>query len=287
MLHGTDKGCKDFMGLKMGVGVFVGEAQRNRFAIHQGANDGYRGVFVHCFAGPDRGTGFVMFANGDNNSMFFISESMQVLFKNFKLEGVDTTKFDGASFTKSGIGQEEIVNYGYKAMVFSAFEEDLPEITVAPLFCSSKGNIESPAEALPSHELSKYNRVIGARLISTTNQGFAQAANLVLPSEPQFDPTLFCRHGKVMDSWESERHNENDFHEAVFELKSEIDVEYVLLSTKWHFGNQVKQAQVFVRASEDSDWEKLVPIMAIKGTRGPSKSFSVYEMSILQSSRLP
>ena len=70
MLHGTDKGCKHFMGLQMGVGVFVGEAQRNRFAIHQGANDGYRGVFLHCFAGPDKGTGLVMFANGDNHAMF-------------------------------------------------------------------------------------------------------------------------------------------------------------------------------------------------------------------------
>ena len=266
MLHGTDKGCKHFMGLQMGVGVFVGEAQRNRFAIHQGANDGYRGVFLHCFAGPDKGTGLVMFANGDNHAMFFISESLQIILKTLNLEGVDSSKFNGVNFSTGNIKQEEIVNFGYKAMVFRAFEEDLPEITVPPLFTSESLALHDDAAVVPLHELTAYNGVVGAKLLSTTDQGFAQAANLVLPAVPQFDPTLFCRHGKVMDSWETVRHNENEFHEAIFELKKEITVQYVLISTKWHYGNQVKHVQIYVRGNGDGDsWEELIPKMNLNG----------------------
>ena len=41
-----------------------------------------------------------------------------------------------------------------------------------------------------------------------------QAINLVSPFTPMFDPTLFGRHGKVMDSWESQRHNKDPYHEV-------------------------------------------------------------------------
>src|SRR5690606_7274484 len=57
MLHGTDKGCREFMGCTMGMGIFIAEADDNKFMIHQGANDGFRCIFLHCFAGPDKGKG--------------------------------------------------------------------------------------------------------------------------------------------------------------------------------------------------------------------------------------
>jgi hypothetical protein len=41
MLAGTDKGCREFMGVLMGVGIFVGEAGPNRFAIHQVRKDNH------------------------------------------------------------------------------------------------------------------------------------------------------------------------------------------------------------------------------------------------------
>jgi pSer/pThr/pTyr-binding forkhead associated (FHA) protein len=58
MLRGTDNGCRDFMVCDMGLGVFVAEADENRFALHQGANEGFRALYLHCFQGPDRGKVF-------------------------------------------------------------------------------------------------------------------------------------------------------------------------------------------------------------------------------------
>ena len=45
-----------------------------------------------------------------------------------------------------------------------------------------------------------------------------QAINLVSPFTPVFDPTLFGRHGKVMDSWESQRHNAKPYEEVGYNL---------------------------------------------------------------------
>ena len=36
MLHGSDKGSVEFMGAKMGLGVFTIEADQNKFAVHHG-----------------------------------------------------------------------------------------------------------------------------------------------------------------------------------------------------------------------------------------------------------
>ncbi|CAJ1460604.1 unnamed protein product, partial [Effrenium voratum] len=64
MLYGRDLDF-EFMGCKIGVGAFVLEGHLNRFMLHQGANDGYRLLCLHCFQGPDRGKGFVLAAAGE------------------------------------------------------------------------------------------------------------------------------------------------------------------------------------------------------------------------------
>lgn len=114
MLTGTDKGCREFMGVLMGVGIFVGEAGPNRFAIHQGANDGFRSVFLSCFEGPDAGAGVVIFANGDNRAMFFVAEALQRILLELNVEGVDFSKFMNQEVSVDSVPPEEIVNYGYK-----------------------------------------------------------------------------------------------------------------------------------------------------------------------------
>jgi CubicO group peptidase (beta-lactamase class C family) len=58
MLRSTDKGCREFMGCDMGLGIFVAEMGHNRVAIHQGANEGFRAIFMHVMDGPDQGKGF-------------------------------------------------------------------------------------------------------------------------------------------------------------------------------------------------------------------------------------
>ena len=63
----------------MGVGMFVFEvassnpsAGPNKWMLHQAANDGFRGLLLVCFDGPDAADGprgCVVLCNGDNQGM--------------------------------------------------------------------------------------------------------------------------------------------------------------------------------------------------------------------------
>ena len=73
-----DIGAHAFMKATMGVGMFVFDVAStdggapNRWMLHQAANDGFRGLLLLCFDGPDasRGPrGLVVICNGDNNGM--------------------------------------------------------------------------------------------------------------------------------------------------------------------------------------------------------------------------
>jgi hypothetical protein len=61
------------MGLNMGLGIFTTSAGPNRMCVHQGSNDGFRALFVHCYDGPDVGKGFSIMCTGENNGILFIS----------------------------------------------------------------------------------------------------------------------------------------------------------------------------------------------------------------------
>jgi hypothetical protein len=70
-----DNGAYAFMKARMGVGMFVfdvaseGGGPPNRWMLHQAANDGFRGLLLVCFDGPDAAAGprgFVAICNGDN-----------------------------------------------------------------------------------------------------------------------------------------------------------------------------------------------------------------------------
>ena len=247
MLYGRDRGSIEFMGAGMGLGVFIGEAGDNKLAIHQGANEGFRALYIHCFAGPDCGKGFVIFANGDNKAVPFISEVAIELLKELKIEGIDESQL-GGGFDWSSIEQEQIVNLGYKKLIFDAFQPCLPE------------SIERPP--VP-HKLSKDNLVVGAKILRVTNQKFARAENLLSPYEPVFDPELFGRQGKVMDSWESARHNEDKYESLEMELSEESEIGFVWLSSKYHDGNQVEFVALDVL--KDGNWQTLLPQTKMEG----------------------
>ncbi len=51
------------------------------FSSSQAANDGLRGLYMHCFDGPDRGKGFVVLSNGDNPAVMFQCELCRALLK--------------------------------------------------------------------------------------------------------------------------------------------------------------------------------------------------------------
>lgn len=249
MLHGFDRGCRAFMGCDMGLGVFVIEAGANRFALHQGANEGFRALYLHCFAGPDRGKGLVILCNADNRGVAFIAAAAQEILRTLGVEGVDFSAF-GENFAYGDLPQEQIVNMGYKALLLSAFAEDLPE------------EITDKGRLAPMHTA---NLLVGAKLLSVSNQKFARAENLISPHEPVFDPELFGRQGKIMDSWESARHNPLPGEAMILELKKTDTLRFVELSTKFHDGNHPESVRLSARKSAADEWQEILPRTAMSG----------------------
>ncbi len=261
MLDGRDLGSGAFMGACMGLGVFVGEAGPNRVASHQGANDGFRSLFVHCFQGPNAGTGFNMHVNAELNGVLFISEVAQLLFKQLAWSGVDLERFKHDFHLTADMPREQIVNMGYKQLVFDAFCADNPE---------------RPPVHGPLDELSAFNLAVEGRILAVTNQRFALASNLLSPYRPVFDPELFGRQGKVMDSWESVRHNQASCDALVFALPRPTAIHFAALSTEFHLGNQPQGVTVEGRIDStdelatqglrgESGWICIVPFVALDG----------------------
>jgi len=127
---GPDLGSEAFMAAKMGLGVFVfGGA--NKWMLHQAANDGFRGIYLVCFDGPDAEAGprgFVVLCNGDNQGMFLNCAVCRELLRTAfdpPLSGLDWSRVpDLSTFTTAGLKQEEIVNLGLKSLVLEAFTNE-------------------------------------------------------------------------------------------------------------------------------------------------------------------
>lgn len=262
MLFGTDRGCREFMGCDMGLGVFIAEAGDNKLAIHQGANEGFRCIYIHCFSGPDMGNGLVILCNADNKGIFFNIEVAQEILKELNISGIDFSQFN-VGFDKNFDNQfadglkitpENLINQAYKKFIFAAFLPALPEEIVG------KG---------PKDPLAPYNLLTKAKITKVSNQKFARASNMISSYLPVFDPELFGKQGKIMDSWESARHNpcECDFVELRLAEASQIN--YVSLSTKYHDGNQAEFVRVIGRNSLSksslSEWIEILPKQKMLG----------------------
>jgi allantoicase len=249
MLHGSDKGSRAFMGCDMGLGVFTADCGPNKLALHQGANEGFRALYIHCFDGPDQGSGVVILANADNRGVLFISEVAQLILKALNIQGMDFEKFS-SEFDMQNIPQEQLVNSGYKNLIFKAFTPTRPnEIT-------SKG---------PADPLANFN-ILGLATIShVSNEKFARAENMISPYLPIFDPELFEKQGKTMDSWETVRHNTSDFDEMILDLHKASNINYVALSTKYHDGNQAEFVRILGQEKDSKNWIEILPKQKMTG----------------------
>jgi len=107
-------------------------------AIHQGANDGFRGIYIYCYDGPNTNYGLTVFSNADLKGVLFNSEVTQILLEELKVQGINFQKFK-KNFDVKNISQEEIVNIGYKNLIFQAFESS--DSTTLKLFYSHFGFI--------------------------------------------------------------------------------------------------------------------------------------------------
>lgn len=248
MLHGIDRGARAFMGCDIGLGVFTAEAGQNRLMIHQGANEGFRSLFVQCYRGPDRGKGLVLFCTGDNNAVPFLAEAAREIINALDIRGVDFSKVQKA-FETSGLAQEQIVNVGYKSLLFDAFLPDLPEEIVV------KG---------PKDPLAEFNLATRGKVVAVNNQRFARSENLISDHLPIFDPELFGNQGKVMDSWESSRHNQDAYDLLTLKLEKPSKLQFVSFSTKYHDGNHAAAVRLEGKNPE-GEWVEIVPKTPFQG----------------------
>jgi hypothetical protein len=84
-LSGTNKGSQEFMGLDMGKGIFVGTTKKNKYAVHQGANEGFRCLVVYCFDGDNLGDGFTILCNSEQQGLEFIVFVSRLLIQHLQL----------------------------------------------------------------------------------------------------------------------------------------------------------------------------------------------------------
>ena len=272
MLSCRDRASQAFMGVNIGLGVFTAEAGSNRLAIHQGANDGFRCLFVHCYDGPDTGYGFVILCNADTNGVLFIAEAAQLILEDFQLHGINTKRFQNL-FDTTGITDEELVNRGYKSLVFGAFEEDLPEAITEQNLPGALpqipgGPTRSSVSRVPD-PLSAHNLAVGATILDVTNQRFARAENLLSAFLPTFNPDLYGKQGKIMDSWESARHNhhpeDDPCDQMIFRLKRPSAICYASVSTQFHNGNHPEALMLQGQAENSNEWITILPKTALEG----------------------
>jgi malate synthase len=254
MLWDRDRSSRDFMGCNIGLGVFIAEAGPNRFAVHQGANDGFRALSFYGVEGPDQGKGFVILVNQDHRAVESIVKIALKLIQHLQISGVDlSSDFRIPNpISNSNLPQEHRVNRTYQDLLFSRFEEDLPEPIIV------RGPIDP---------MSPFNFAVGGHVIDTSNQRFARGENLLSPHEPIFDVTLYGREGKVMDSWESVRHNRKPESEPidtlVFSPGQTAPIRFVSFSTKFHDGNHSPAVRLEGRSGPT--WQMLLQHLPVDG----------------------
>lgn len=226
-------------GCKVGAGVFILEALENKFLLFHSTQKTVSTFTLQCFHGRDCGRGFTVSVYSDTEFATEVMVKMaQSLVRAMQIQSIASTKFLGASIAASDFSPEEYAAKMLKEGLLINFEPSRAEDIL------DKG---------PRSMWASENAFTDARLIIVSNDRFARADNLASAYEPVFDPVLFGRQGKIMDSWESVRHNTSPYDEAVFQLQKASKIRYVFLSTKYHTGNAVMGIRLFGASPATTD----------------------------------
>jgi len=111
------------------------------------------------------------------------------------------------------------------------------------------------------------NRV-GGKVISFSDQFFAEAENLLKPEKPVFVPKTYNERGQVMDGWETRRHNPNEFDWVILKLGLPGTIHGVMIDTAYFTGNHGPQAtleaiEMYTDSAEELEkstkWEEILP----------------------------
>ena len=117
----------------------------------------------------------------------------------------------------------------------------------------------------PRDPLAAYNLATRGKVVAASNQGFARAENLISTFLPIFDPELYGAQGKIMDSWETVRHNQAESDWVILDFEKPISFKYISLSTQYHLGNQAPAVQIEGRVNSDSAWEVVLKKIPLEG----------------------
>jgi malate synthase len=245
-----DRESREFMGLDIGLGLFTADMGPNRVAVHQGANDGYRSIYFSVFDGPDAGKAFTVFYGGDNHGVPLIASISRDIISALDIQGFDPSLLSQA-FGGQGIPQEELVNQGYKELLFRGIQKPLPA--------------EHSSQGQEPHPFLKQSLLAEAVIQDCSDQRFARVSNLIRLTAPVLDPLHFCPQGKVMDSWETARHNPEGQDWAILSLKEATAFRYVYASTAYHNGNHVQEFALLGRQEGDDQWGHILETVPTKG----------------------
>lgn len=124
-------------------------------------------------------------------------------------------------------------------------------------------------EEFTAQVTSKYTDVIGAKLggkvLSFSDEWFAEAANLIVPTAPIRQAGKFTPAGAWFDGWETRRHNTEPADWVIFELGvASAKIAGVEVDTAFFNGNHAPAISVegaFVKEGEDvasAKWEEVI-----------------------------
>lgn len=121
-------------------------------------------------------------------------------------------------------------------------------------------------------------RVLGASVVATNDEFYADVHQLIAPSTPVHDPSLFAPRGKVYDGWETQRRRDalgaDGDHFAIVRLAAPAIIRGVDIDTAWFKGNYPPAASLYgttllryPTAAEliDAEWVPLVDHVQIEG----------------------
>lgn len=129
----------------------------------------------------------------------------------------------------------------------------------------------------------------GAKILFATDDFFAVAENLLLDTEPLFNPTTFTEFGKEMDGWETRRKRIPGHDFCIIQLGAPTQIEGILADTAHFSGNYVPRISIQAATSPKIDFPERIAQMGsacsaanLRKVQSTEKWIEIVKMTHLQ-----
>lgn len=116
---------------------------------------------------------------------------------------------------------------------------------------------------------------LGASILQVSDEWFAEARRMLLPSEPVWKEDLYDDNGKWMDGWESRRKRTPGHDWAVIALGTPGHIDSVDIDTRYFTGNYSPAASIEAcycpegeEPNEETCWHEILPKVELVGDSG-------------------